>query len=300
MSVSKNCVELSIKPRKKDLGGFSVGRVLPSAKRRMVGPFIFFDEMGPAKFSPGKGIDVRPHPHIGLATITYLITGEMLHNDSLGSNVSIHPGDVNWMTAGNGIVHSERTAEKIRKSGQSIHGIQSWVALPEDMAEKNAEFHHYPKATLPTLKNNGLLMRIIAGNAFNAKSPVKTFSDMFYVDVEAEKDSHFAMPDQYEDRALYILTGTVEINGQPYSQSELVIFKTGASVEINVTAPLRGLLLGGQPLEKKLIWWNFVASNQQRLDKAKADWIAGTESNFTRGPFRLPPGEEEFIPLPDK
>ena len=203
-------ISIVIEPRTRDLGGFTVGRVLPFAKRRTVGPFIFFDEMGPAAFPPGAGIDVRPHPHIGLATVTYLFEGEIRHRDSLGMDQVIRPGDVNWMTAGRGIAHSERTDDEPRKNGQKMHGIQSWVALPEASEETDPAFHHHPKSSLPVIERPGLLMRLIAGSAFGETSPAKTFSPMFYLGAEAEAGADIPLPDDHEERALYILDGAVD------------------------------------------------------------------------------------------
>jgi len=292
-------IDMIIEPRTRDLGGFTVGRVLPYAKRRMVGPFIFLDEMGPAAFKPGTGIDVRPHPHIGLATVTYLFDGEMRHRDSLGCDQVIRPGDVNWMTAGRGIVHSERTDEGPRDSGQTMHGIQSWVALPEDAEDTDPSFHHHPKETLPLIERNGAKMRLIAGSAYGETSPVKTFSPIFYLGVETETGAVIALPDDYEERALYLVEGAVEIDGEAHSAGRMFVFEENASPRINVIAPSKLMLLGGAPLGERFIWWNLVASSQDRIDRAKTDWTASAEKNFQDSAFSLPPGETDFIPLPD-
>ena len=292
-------IDMIIEPRTRDLGGFTVGRVLPYAKRRMVGPFIFLDEMGPAEFKPGTGIDVRPHPHIGLATVTYLFDGEMRHRDSLGCDQVIRPGDVNWMTAGCGIVHSERTDEGPRASGQNMHGIQSWVALPEDAEDIEPSFHHHPKETLPLIEQGGAKMRLIAGAAYGETSPVKTFSPIFYLGVEAQAGAEITLPDDYEERALYIVEGAVDIDGEAYDSGRMLVFHENASPQINVTTPAKLMLLGGAPLGERLIWWNFVASSQERMDRAKANWTESAEKNFNDSAFSLPPGETEFIPLPD-
>ncbi len=291
-------VDIVIAPRTRDLGGFTVGRVLPFAKRRMVGPFIFFDEMGPADFAPGTGIDVRPHPHIGLATVTYLFDGEIRHRDDLGFDQVIRPGDVNWMTAGRGIVHSERTDAAARQSGQTMHGIQSWVALPESDAECAPSFHHHPKETLPLINRNGAAMRLIAGEAFGETSPVKTYSPIFYLGVEAEAGADIPLPD-YEERALYVLSGNVAIEDEDYGPGKMVVFTPGAAPGIKTTTPSRLMLLGGAPLGKRLIWWNLVASSRARIDQAKEDWRASAEAGFKDSAFSLPPGETEFIPLPE-
>jgi len=292
-------IDMIIEPRTRDLGGFTVGRVLPAAKRRMVGPFIFLDEMGPADFKPGDGIDVRPHPHIGLATVTYLFSGEIRHRDSLGFDLNIHPGDVNWMTAGRGIVHSERTNDALRASGQHMHGIQSWIALPENAEETAPEFHHHPKDTLPVVVRGGAKMRLIAGSAFGETSPAKTFSPMFYLGVEAESGATIPLPDEYEERALYLVDGGVSVDGEPYDGGRMLVFKPGAAPEIRTTTASKLMLLGGAPLGKRLIWWNLVASTQDKIDRAKANWRASTKNNFEDTFFSLPPGETEFIPLPE-
>ncbi len=292
-------IDMIIEPRTRDLGGFTVGRVLPYAKRRMVGPFIFLDEMGPAEFKPGTGIDVRPHPHIGLATVTYLFDGEMRHRDSLGCDQVIRPGDVNWMTAGRGIVHSERTDEGPRASGQKMHGIQSWVALPENAEDTEPSFHHHPKETLPLIERNGAKMRLIAGSAYGETSPVKTFSPIFYLGVEAEAGAEITLPDDHQERALYLVEGDVDVDGEIYKSGRMLVFHEEASPQINVTAPAKLMLLGGAPLGERIIWWNLVASSQDRIERAKADWTASAENNFQDSAFSLPPGETEFIPLPD-
>ncbi len=292
-------IEHIITPRTRDLGGFTVGRVLPHAKRRMVGPFIFFDEMGPADFAPGTGIDVRPHPHIGLATVTYLFEGEIRHRDSLGFDQVIRPGDVNWMTAGRGIVHSERTDDDRRASGQHMHGIQSWVALPETAEDTGPEFHHHPKASLPVIERNGISMRLIAGSAYGETAPVKTFSPMFYLGVEAQAGAALELPAEHEERALFLLSGGVHIDGGDYDRGKMLVFAAGSTPEIKITAATRLMLLGGAPLGPRLIWWNLVASTQDRIDKAKAGWVASANMRFKDSVFSLPPGETEFIPLPE-
>lgn len=293
-------IDMIIEPRTRDLGGFTVGRVLPYAKRRMVGPFIFLDEMGPADFKPGMGIDVRPHPHIGLATVTYLFDGEIRHRDNLGFDQVIRPGDVNWMTAGRGIVHSERTDEEPRANGQKMHGIQSWIALPENAEETEPEFHHHPKASLPVIEKDGAVMRLIAGGAYGETSPVKTYSPIFYLGVEAEAGAIIALPSEYEERALYIVDGGVTVDGEAHASGRMLVFNKDANPEIRTTAASKLMLLGGAPLGKRLIWWNLVASSQDKIDRAKADWRASADNNFNDTVFSLPPGETEFIPPPEE
>ncbi len=295
-----HAISLVIEPRTRDLGGFSVGRVLPYAKRRAVGPFIFFDEMGPADFAPGTGIDVRPHPHIGLATVTYLFDGEIRHRDSLGFDQVIRPGDVNWMIAGRGIVHSERTDDAPRRNGQKLHGIQSWFALPEADEEIAPEFHHHPQQTLPVIERDGLSMRLIAGSAFGETSPAKTFSPMFYLGLEAQAGAVIPLPDDHEERALYILEGAVEIDGEKHERGRMVIFEPGAAPAIKATQAAKLMLLGGAPIGERFIWWNLVSSDKDRIEKAKADWTASANGKFKGTVFSLPPGETEFIPLPEE
>ncbi|MEZ5891602.1 MAG: pirin family protein [Parvularculaceae bacterium] len=280
-----------IEPRTRDLGGFSVGRVLPYARRRTVGPFIFFDEMGPANFAPGTGIDVRPHPHIGLATVTYLFEGEMRHRDSLGYDQVIRPGDVNWMTAGRGIVHSERTDEETRASGQTMHGIQSWVALPEAAEETEPSFHHHPQASLPVIEREGVLMRLVAGTAFGETSPVKTFSPIFYLGVEAKAGAAVPMPGDFEERAVYVLSGAVTINGDRFERSHMIVFDEGEAADIVALEPSRLMLLGGAPVGERFIWWNLVSSRKERIEQAKADWASSAAQHFKGTVFSLPPGE---------
>ncbi len=295
----QSSIEMIIEPRRRDLGGFEVGRVLPFAKRRMVGPFIFFDEMGPTTFTPGAGIDVRPHPHIGLATVTYLFDGEIRHRDSLGFDQVIRPGDVNWMIAGRGIVHSERTDDNLRRDGQKMHGIQSWVALPEDAAETDPAFHHHPKETLPLINRRGVRMRLVLGEAFDEIAPAKIFSPIFYLGVEADENAAIPLPDNHEERALYILDGVVSIDGRTLSGGKMIVFNKGASPEIRAQTPVRAMSLGGAPLGPRLIWWNLVATMQERIDRAKRDWRESAEAGFHGSVFSLPPGEDEFIPLPE-
>lgn len=282
-----------VEGRIRDIGGFEVRRVLPWGGGRMVGPFIFLDQMGPADFPAGRGIDVRPHPHIGLATVTYLYEGEILHRDSLGVVQAIQPGDVNWMTAGRGIVHSERTAPELRARGHRLSGLQIWVALPQEHEEVEPAFHHFPKAVLPALERDGARLRVIAGEAFGLRSPVRAYSELFYVDAQLADGAQVALPDGYAERAAYVAFGSVEVEGQAYAAGTLLIFAEGAAVTLTARGECRVALIGGAALEGgRHIWWNFVSSSQERIDRAKADWTAGK--------FPAVPGESEFIPLPER
>ena len=291
-------IEMVIEPRNRDLGGFQVGRVLPFAKRRMVGPFIFFDVIGPAEFQPGKGIDVRPHPHIGLATVTYLFSGELRHRDCLGFDQLIRPGDVNWMTAGRGITHSERTDDARRASGQLMHGIQSWIALPEYAEETEPAFHHHPKESLPIIEQNGAIMHLIAGSAYGQTAPVKTFSPMFYVAVETTKETTISLPQEYEERALFIVEGDVTLDDKTHSNGQMLVFTQSADPEIKISAGAKLMMIGGAPIGKRKIWWNLVATSQDKIERAKENWRLSAENDFKNTYFTLPPGESEFIPSP--
>jgi hypothetical protein len=286
-------IELLIEPRMTDLGGFQVGRVLPSSRRRLVGPFIFFDHIGPAAFAPGQGVDVRPHPHINLATVTYLFEGEILHRDSLGYVQAIRPGAVNWMTAGHGIVHSERTPPELRKNGSRLHGIQSWVALPQDAEETDPSFYHHSAATLPTVERPGLRMRLIAGTAFGERSPVATFSELFYADADLAPGGTLELPPEHEERAIYVVNGEIALGGGTVQAGRLIVLRPGVEVTVQARRPAKLMLLGGARLEgQRHIWWNFVSSSRERIEQAKDDWKEGR--------FAKVPGETEFIPLPEK
>ncbi len=274
----------------RDLGGFSVARVLPQASLRSVGPFVFFDHLGPADFAPAAGIDVRPHPHIGLATVTYLFAGSLGHRDSLGTVVDIEPGAVNWMTAGRGIVHSERTPPAARTAGQTMHGIQSWVALPDGDAEADPAFAHHPAASLPSITFSGARRTLIAGTAFHATSPVDARSPLFYIDVDAEAGASVALPSDHEERAVYVVSGSIDLAGAIYRAGTMVVVAPGGEVAFTTAAPTRAMLLGGASVGPRRLEWNFVAASQARIDAAKADWVAGR--------FPRVPGETEFIPLP--
>lgn len=284
-------LEMVIDQRRRDLGGFEVGRVLPFAKRKMVGPFVFFDHIGPIEFQAGipRSIDVRPHPHIGLSTVTYLFAGEIMHRDSLATQQAIVPGEVNWMTAGRGITHSERF-EKARLQGGPMHGIQAWVALPRESEETDPHFVHHSAPELPSQQVDGVSMRVIAGEAFGLRSSVKIFSPLFYVHVEMNAGAKCAMPHAPE-RAAYVVAGSVQVAGQAFNAGQLLVFKpqTAAIVEALSTAVV--MILGGEPLGERFIEWNFVSSSKERIEQAKADWRAGR--------MKLPDFDrEEFIPLP--
>jgi redox-sensitive bicupin YhaK (pirin superfamily) len=285
-------IELVLDARRKSLGGFDVGRVLPQARRRMVGPFVFFDHMGPVDFAPGipRSVDVRPHPHIGLSTVTYLFSGEIMHRDSVGSEQPIRAGEVNWMTAGRGITHSERF-ERARAEGGSLHGIQAWVALPHELEETDPSFHHHDAADLPTYESGGLWARLVAGEAFGAKAQVKTHSPMFYVHWQLAAGAQAQLPAEYPERAAYLATGTVEVEGRRFEAGQMLVFKPGQPVRFAAITPATVMLLGGEPLGERFIEWNFVSSSRERIEQAKADWRAGR--------MKLPDLDNgEFIPLP--
>ncbi len=277
--------------RKRDLGGFEVRRILPFAGGRMVGPFIFLDHMGPVNFPAGQGMDVRPHPHICLATVTYLFAGEIEHRDSLGVVQTIRPGDVNWMTAGSGIAHSERTGAALRAAGHTLHGLQSWVALPQAVEETAPAFHHFAARQLPARERAGVHLRLIAGEAFGLRSPVPVFSPLFYADAALDSGASLDLPAGHAERAAYIVGGAIECEGRAFEEGSLLLFAESAAVTLRAITASRVALLGGAPLEGvRHIWWNFVASSPERIERAKADWKAGK--------FAKVPGDDEFIPLP--
>ncbi len=281
----------SIAGRTRDLGGFSVSRVLPYPQRRAVGPFVFFDEMGPANFVPGTGIDVRPHPHIGLATVTYLFEGAISHRDSLGTVIDIAPGAVNWMTAGRGITHSERSPAGLRAAGHRLHGIQSWVALPIAHEEDAPAFAHHPADSLPAITIDGARRVLIAGTAFGAVSPVAVASPMFYIHVEADAGAEVYLPHEHEERAVHIVSGAIEIDGVRHEAGQMLVFEADAEAKWRALEPTRAMLLGGAKLDgERHIEWNFVHHSQERIEAAKADWRAGR--------FARVPGDDEYIPLP--
>ena len=291
-------IETVIVPRSRDLGGFEVRRALPSPKRQMVGPFIFFDQAGPADFLTGQGIDVRPHPHIGLATVTYLYSGEFQHRDSLGTDQMIYPGEVNWMIAGNGVTHSERTSAATRQGRHSLFGIQTWVALPDAFEEIDAGFEHHGKDALPLLESDGKQLRLIIGHAYGERAPTKTFSEMFYADAMLDAGATLPLPDDHEDRGVYVVAGSIEIGGDVFASGRMMIFRPGDAITVRAgETGARLILLGGETLPgPRYIWWNFVASSQEKIDEARDAWARG---DWEHGRFQLPPGDTaEFIPLP--
>jgi redox-sensitive bicupin YhaK (pirin superfamily) len=285
-------LEMVIEQRRRDLGGFEVGRVLPHARRKMVGPFVFFDHFGPMELARGlpRSVDVRPHPHIGLSTVSYLFDGEIMHRDSVGSEQSIRPGEVNWMTAGRGITHSERF-ERARAQGDRLHGIQAWVALPRELEEIAPAFAHHEASDLPTYEHEGLWARLIAGEAFGARAGVATHSPMFYVHWRLAAGARAQLPAEYPERAAYIAAGEVEVDGLSFAAGRMLVFAPGQPVLFKATVPSIVMLLGGEPLGERFVEWNFVSSSRARIDAAKADWRAGR--------MALPVhDDQEFIPLP--
>ena len=290
--LSCDAIDLVIVPRSADLGGFNVRRALPSSRRRMVGPFIFLDHMGPAEFRTGKGVDVRPHPHIGLATLTYLFEGEIVHRDSLGSAVPIRPGDVNWMTAGRGIAHSERTGPDHRAGGELLHGLQCWVALPRGDEEMAPAFNHHGGDKLPVVSDGGKIVRVVAGDLFGARSPVATLSETMFADASLQAGASLPLDAEYEERAIYIVSGEIEISSDRFAEGRLLVFRPGDRITVKAVKDARLILLGGAAMDgPRHIWWNFVSSRKERIKEAKADWKAGH--------FAIVPGETEFIPLPE-
>jgi redox-sensitive bicupin YhaK (pirin superfamily) len=284
-------LELVIDQRRRDIGGFEVGRILPFAQRRMVGPFIFLDHLGPIEFAAGlpRSVDVRPHPHIGLATVTYLFAGEIMHRDSVGSEQAIRPGEVNWMIAGHGITHSERF-EAARAHGGPMHGVQSWVALPREDEETEPGFAHHGREALPTLEEAGVTARLIAGSVAGVSSPVRTHSPLFYMHWSLRPGASAHLPNEYGERAAYVAAGTVQCSGRSFSPGQMLVFGRG---DATVTAQSAAVVmaLGGEPIGERFIEWNFVASSQARIEQAKADWRAGR--------MKLPDADSaEFIPLP--
>jgi len=288
----QSLIELTIPPREADIGGLTVRRLLPFVKRRMLGPFIFLDHMGPAEFGAGEGVDVRPHPHIGLATVTYLFAGEIIHKDTLGTDLPITPGAVNWMASGSGISHSERTGADERGHLHAVHGLQSWVALPKEFEEQRPEFFHHSAQTIPHLDLRGVTLRVIAGTAYGMTSPTQIHSPLFYVDVHMQPGATLDVPSEYSERGAYIIQGRVRINHDPVEPHTLPVFLPEGKIQIEAETQAHLVLLGGEPLpEKRFIWWNFVSTSQERIEQAKADWVAGRFG-------RIPGDEVEFVPLP--
>jgi len=285
-------IDLVIDQRRKDLGGFEVGRLLPFAAHRMVGPFIFFDHMGPVDFAPGipRSVDVRPHPHIGLSTITYLFAGEIMHRDSVGSEQPIRPGEVNWMTAGRGITHSERF-EQARRFGGHMDGIQAWVALPVEDEESDPAFAHHDANELPVIESPGARMRLIAGSAWGVTAPVTTHSPMAYTHCTLEAGARLSIPVDYAERAIYVASGVVEIDHQRFEAGRMIVLSPRVVGSVTALSPALLMLLAGEPVGERFIEWNFVASSPERIQQAKADWAAGR--------MKLPDlDREEWIPLP--
>jgi redox-sensitive bicupin YhaK (pirin superfamily) len=282
-------------PRTVDLGdGFSVRRALPSARSRMVGPFIFFDHFGPAEFRAGKGLDVRPHPHIGLATVTYLFDGEIMHRDSLGTAAPIKPGEINLMTAGRGIVHSERTGAKLRAAGSPIHGLQMWVALPEAKEEMAPAFAHHTVDEFPLIMDDGKVLRVVIGSLYGERSPVPTVHETVFANIALRAGASMPLDADHEERALYVIDGAIDISGDKFAPGRLLVFKPGDQVTIKALTDAHLVICGGAPMDgPRHIWWNFVSSRKERIEQAKAEWAAGH--------FGKVPGDEiEFIPLPEK
>lgn len=289
---SCDALELVIVPRARDLGGFEVRRALPHGKRQMVGPFIFLDQMGPVQFVAGQGMDVRPHPHIGLATVTYLFDGRIMHRDSEGNALEIVPGEMNLMTAGRGIAHSERTPDSDRRTGAGLFGIQSWIALPQAHEEIDPSFQHFDAASLPVIVDGGIRARVIAGSLFGRTSPVGMLSDWFYAEVNLDEGASVPLDADHEERALYVVDGEVEIARDRFAAPRLLVFRSGDRITIRAARPARLMLLGGAAMDgRRFIWWNFVSSRKERIEQAKEDWKSGR--------FRPVPDETDFIPLPE-
>lgn len=284
-------IKLVIDQRRKDLGGFEVGRVLPYPAHRMIGPFVFFDHMGPATFTAGipRSVDVRPHPHIGISTVTYLFEGEITHRDSTGAVQAIQPGEVNWMTAGRGITHSERF-ETLRASGGGLHGIQAWVALPDADEETDPAFAHHGPEDLPTYEGGGMWARLVAGKAFGAEAKVKTHSPLFYVHWRLDTGAQALLPAEYPERAAYVVEGTVRIGDRTFTVGQMIVFEPGEAVLFTAETAATVMLLGGERVGPRFLEWNFVSSSRARIERAKADWRAGR--------FKLPDADDkEYIPL---
>jgi len=291
-ALEEGAVEMLVLSRARDLGGFEVRRVLPAPERPRVGPFVFFDQMGPARFEPGRGLDVRPHPHIGLATVTWLFEGEILHRDSVGSVQPIRPGAVNWMTAGRGIVHSERTPERLRAGGPVLHGLQAWLALPREAEETEPGFSHHPAETLPRIERDGARLTLLAGTAYGERSPVETASPTLYLAGDLDAGASLPLPDEHAERGVYVAEGEVEVGGKTVGPGSLAVLRAGAAATVEARAASRVALLGGAPLEgERHLWWNFVSSSRERIERAKADWREGR--------FPAVPEETELIPLPE-
>jgi redox-sensitive bicupin YhaK (pirin superfamily) len=292
-------IQMIITSREKDLGGFTVRRILPYATHRMVGPFIFFDHMGPANLKPNVGVSVRPHPHINLATVTYLFSGKIQHKDSLGSDLAIEPGAVNLMTAGRGIVHSERTPEPELSSGDFLNGIQCWIALPEEAEEIAPTFVHHPKSELPEFRISDCELKLLLGTAYGRRSPAKVYSDLFYLAAKVPSGARLELPTEGREAAVYVVNGAVSIDGQRAEGQSMVVLKPGADVTIEAHEDSSLMLLGGKSVGPRFIFWNFVSSSKERLEQAKAEWKPGPRVESERFP-PIPGDDKEFIPLPEE
>ena len=286
-----SAIKLILEPADKDLGGFSVRRLLPTRALPSVGPFIFFDHLGPATFAPGSGIDVRPHPHIGLATITYVFSGEILHRDSLGHVQAIRPHEINWMSAGKGIAHSERTPPQLRAQGHTLEALQLWVALPESEQQTRPFFAHYASSALPLVETEGCRIRVMLGEAYGVKSAVKVHSPTLYVEVELAAGHKIRVPDRVAERAVYVVSGSLKAQATSIAAHEMAIFDETAEIELTASEDTRLVFIGGAPLGKRIVWWNLVSTDRALIEQAKQDWHNKT--------FAKVPGEQDYIPLPD-
>lgn len=282
---------LILEPKEKDLGGFSVRRLLPSIGKKMVGPFVFFDHLGPVDFLPGKGVDVRPHPHIGLATVTYLFEGEIVHRDSLGEVQTIQPGEINLMIAGQGIAHSERTGPELRQQGHTLHALQLWIALPVEEEQCPPSFHHYTSSQLPKVESDGVMIRVLIGNAYGQQSEVLTHSPALYVEVSMQAGETLVVPNHVKERALYLVSGAVQIAERVIEPHQMAVLETVEEVTLTAKERTRLVIVGGDPIGKRTVWWNLVASDKALIEQAKQAWLERR--------FPAVPGETEFIPLPE-
>lgn len=288
-------LDMAIIPRTSDIGGFEVKRALPFRDRRLVGPFIFWDQMGPGEFLAGQGLDVRPHPHIGLSTVTYLLSGEIDHRDSLGTFATITPGDINLMSAGRGIVHSERTGAAVREQGSKLYGIQSWLAQPITTEDSDPRFAHHTRESIPLIDAEGAEIRLLMGNAYGASSPIKTDWDTLYADITLDAGAELPIPSETEERALYVLSGEIMMAGIVYQPEQMLILKQNDEVVIKAMTPVRMMVLGGAVMDgPRYIYWNFVASSKERLEQAKQDWREQNAQSFPK----VPGDDQEFVPLP--
>lgn len=294
MSNETESIELTLQGRVRDVSGSKVRRALPSVQRRAIGPFLFLDHFGPEELPAGTGVDIPPHPHIGLATVTYLFEGQILHRDSLGSERLIVPGDVNWMVAGRGIAHSERTPVELRANGSRSHGLQLWVGLPRDREDRDPSFAHHAKSTLPVLVRDGVELRVVAGTAFGQTSPVEIDSPLFYVSAQMPRGTSLRIPAEDPERAVYVVSGAVECEGAVFETASLLVLREGKEPTLNATSDALLMLFGGAPLDgKRIMWWNFVSSDPQKIERAKRDWKEGR--------FEKVAGDEiDFVPLPER